>query len=304
MKTPVTWIAILALSASVATAGSVVSQSPAGADPIGDCSTTTGEIVAVDFSAFGRDIERGCDVTLTTGYAALHRAGFTTAGDAQDGPGFICRIDDDPPPKQESCATTPPADAYWSYWHADVGQDTWTYSQEGALDYRPPPGSVDAWTFGATDIDGTTGQPTFSPDSVRATNTSGTTTTTTTSATVGTSPATTTPVNSPPSSTTPTGAPPPVVRPSSSTTDDTGGGGVQRSATTTTEPDPTTATTAPSTTPAATGGKRETKIVDVASVPAERPSPGSAAPALVGTGIVLALAGVAVVVAWRRRRIS
>jgi hypothetical protein len=169
MKTPVSWIAVLALSALAATAGSVVLQSPAGADPIGDCSTTTGEIVAVDFSAWGGDIERGCDAVLTTGYAALHRAGFTTAGDAQDGDAFICRIDDKPPPKQQSCGTTPPADAYWSYWHADVGQDTWTYSQQGAMGYHPPPGSVDAWTFGSTDIDGTTGQPTFSPESVRAT---------------------------------------------------------------------------------------------------------------------------------------
>jgi hypothetical protein len=311
MKTPVSWIAVLALSALAATAGSVVLQSPAGADPIGDCSTTTGEIVAVDFSAWGGDIERGCDAVLTTGYAALHRAGFTTAGDAQDGDAFICRIDDKPPPKQQSCGTTPPADAYWSYWHADVGQDTWTYSQQGAMGYHPPPGSVDAWTFGSTDIDGTTGQPTFSPESVRATNTSGsgTTTTTTTSAPAGTTPPGTTPPgtvpgHSPTPSTTPTGAPPPVVRGSSSTTEDTDTGGAQHSRTTTTEPGSTAATTTLAPTPAPTGGTPHTKIVDAAPVATNRQSAGSAAPALVGTAIVLVLAAVAGVVAWRRRRIS
>jgi hypothetical protein len=283
----------------------LAAATPAGADPIADCSTTTGEIVAVDFSAWGGDIERGCDATLTTGYAALHRAGFTTAGDAQDGPGFICRIDDDPPPKQESCATTPPADAYWSYWHADVGQDTWTYSQVGAMDYRPPPGSVDAWTFAATDIDGSSGQPTFSPDSVRATNTSGSgTTTTTTSAPADTTSPSTTPGDSPGPSTTPTVAPSPVVRGSSSTTPGTGTGRVEHRDTTTTEPEPTTATSSPGTTPPPTAGGRQTKIVDASPAATDRQSAGSAAPALVGTGIILVLAAVAGVVAWRRRRIS
>jgi hypothetical protein len=263
--------------------------------------------VAVDFAAWGGDIERGCDVTLTTGYAALHRAGFTTAGDAQDGAGFICRIDDDPPPKQESCATTPPADAYWSYWHADVGQDTWTYSQEGALDYRPPPGSVDAWTFGATDIDGTDGQPTFSPDSVRATSGSGTTTTTTTTAPTGTTSPTTTPASSPRSSTTSTGAPPPAVGGSSSTRPDAGTGGVSHPNSITTSPESTTATTAttaPGASSAPTGDTHQTKIVDAAPVTTGRQSPGSAIPALLGTGIVLVLAAAAGLVAWRRRRIS
>ncbi len=72
-----------------------------------ECSTTTGVIVAVDFAPWGGDIERGCDSTLTTGYDALHAAGFTTAGDDHDGPAFICRIDDDPPPSQDPCIDTP-----------------------------------------------------------------------------------------------------------------------------------------------------------------------------------------------------
>src|ERR1700727_1278664 len=91
--------------------------SPAAADPIGDCSTTTGVIVAVDFAPWGGNIVRGCDATVTTGYDALQAAGFTTAGDEHDGPAFICRINDDPPPSQDPCIVTPSTNAYWSYWH-------------------------------------------------------------------------------------------------------------------------------------------------------------------------------------------
>lgn len=86
---------------------------------------------------------------MTTGYGALQGAGFITAGDNTDGPAFICRIDDEPPPSQDPCVTTPPASAYWSYWHADAGQNTWTFSEQGAMSYHPLPGSVDTWTFGA-----------------------------------------------------------------------------------------------------------------------------------------------------------
>jgi len=177
------WLAAVALVVGEVTVGVAVGTVPAGADPIADCSTTSGVIVVVDFSDWGGAIERGCDSTLTTGYDALHAAGFSTAGDDEDGPAFVCRIDDDPPPSQDACITTPPASAYWSNWHADAGQNTWSYSQQGAMSYHPPPGSVDAWVFGAANASGT-GEPSFPPSAVRATNTSpigpGPTTSTTT----------------------------------------------------------------------------------------------------------------------------
>jgi hypothetical protein len=153
---------------------------PAGADPIAECSTTVGEIVAVDFSHWGGPIARGCDAKLTTGYNALYEAGFISQGTQEDGPGFICRIglssegpsSYEPSTSEDSCVDTPPPTAYWSYWHADPGQNTWTYSEQGAMDYQPSPGSVDAWVFGATNLSGTTGRPSFPPSAVRATNTS------------------------------------------------------------------------------------------------------------------------------------
>jgi hypothetical protein len=144
-----------------------LAPAPAGADPLTDCTTAAGVLVAVDFSHWGGAVQRGCDTTPTTGYQALQVAGFVTVGDQQDGNAFICRIDDEPPPSEDPCVTTPPGSAYWSYWHADSGQTTWTLSALGATSYQPPPGSVDAWAFGAGK------PPTFSPavarDSVSAT---------------------------------------------------------------------------------------------------------------------------------------
>lgn len=161
--------AFLLLAMSV----TLITVTPAAADPLGDCTATKGAIVAVDFGPFAGKVERGCDTTPTTGYELLHEAGFTTEGTQHDGPAFICRIGLGsgtryPTTGQESCVLTPPASAYWSYWIASPGQSEWTYSQYGAMDRKPKDGDVDAWVFGGTDIGGTTGMPTFTPDDVRA----------------------------------------------------------------------------------------------------------------------------------------
>ncbi|RQX18928.1 hypothetical protein DDE19_06200, partial [Micromonospora ureilytica] len=157
-----------------------VTPAPALADalPIGQCTTSSGVILAVDFSRWGGPLLRSCGTTPTTGYQLLNQGGWRTTGTQHDGPAFICRIGyaghqggtQYPTPADEKCALTPPASAYWSYWHADPGQNSWVYSQLGAMSYKPKPGSVDLWIFGATDIGGTEGRPRFSPDSVRARN--------------------------------------------------------------------------------------------------------------------------------------
>ncbi|WNI33552.1 prenyltransferase/squalene oxidase repeat-containing protein [Streptomyces sp. ITFR-6] len=146
---------------------------PAAAGPVDACTAGKGAVVAVDFGPFGGKVERGCDTTPTTGYELLHEAGFTTEGTQHDGPAFICRIGlgsgtQYPTTDQESCVLTPPATAYWSYWVASPGQTKWTYSQYGAMSRDLKDGDVDAWVFGGTDIGGTTGRPTFTPDDVRA----------------------------------------------------------------------------------------------------------------------------------------
>ncbi|MFJ9551412.1 prenyltransferase/squalene oxidase repeat-containing protein [Streptomyces erythrochromogenes] len=145
---------------------------PASADPIEQCTATAGALVAVDFGPFGGTVEKGCDTTPTTGYELLQTAGFTMAGTVHDGPAFICRIGKGsgtqyPTPDKESCVLTPQATAYWSYWTASPGQRKWSYSQQGAMARSPKPGDVEAWVYGGTDIEGTKGKPSFTPDDIR-----------------------------------------------------------------------------------------------------------------------------------------
>ncbi|MFJ3839639.1 hypothetical protein ACWGHI_08640 [Streptomyces sp. NPDC054912] len=153
---------------------------PAGAapQPMSRCTTSSGVVLAVDFSRWGGPVYRSCGTTPTTGYELLNQGGWATTGTGHDGPAFICRIGYSghqggrqyPTPEQDDCVLTPPASAYWSYWHANPGQNTWEYSQLGAMLYKPKPGSVDLWIFGATNIEGTQGRPTVTPDQLRAKN--------------------------------------------------------------------------------------------------------------------------------------
>lgn len=195
------------LTATGAATTLLVSGPTASAVPVGDCTTSTGAIVAVDFSHWGGPVARGCDTTLTTGMDLLHDAGFTTTGTQHDGPGFICRIGDPdfsngtqyPTAADEPCVQTPQATAYWSYWIALKGQRTWTYSPLGAMSDVPKPGEVEAWVYGGTDIGGTSGAPGFTPDSVRATDP-------TTSPTPSATPTTDAPTDTASPSTPPTGS--------------------------------------------------------------------------------------------------
>ncbi|MFI0943962.1 hypothetical protein [Streptomyces sp. NPDC021020] len=174
-------LAVLGLLAALAGGGLTVGAAPASAtaQPMSKCTTTQGVVLAVDFRKWGGPLLRSCGTTPTTGYTLLNQGGWATTGTQHDGPAFICRIGyagyqggtQYPTAKDEPCVLTPPATAYWSYWHADPGQNTWSYSQLGAMSYHPKPGSVDLWIFGATNIAGTEGRPAFSPDTVRARNT-------------------------------------------------------------------------------------------------------------------------------------
>ncbi|MFB7129213.1 prenyltransferase/squalene oxidase repeat-containing protein [Kitasatospora sp. NPDC056273] len=171
---------VVAGTVAVAACGTVLLGYPgtASADPIEQCTATTGAIVAVDFTHWGGGVVRGCDAHPTTGMNLLHNAGFTTTGTEHDGPAFICRLGTGtfnggaqyPTPAEEPCVNTPQATAYWSYWIAEPGQQAWSYSRFGAGTQKPEPGEVEAWVYGGTDIGGTSGAPNFTPDSVRARN--------------------------------------------------------------------------------------------------------------------------------------
>ncbi|MET7391662.1 hypothetical protein ACFYPT_40970 [Streptomyces sp. NPDC005529] len=167
------------LGLAVAALGATGSPAAATPQPMGRCTTSSGAVLAVDFSRWGGPVLRSCGTTPSTGYELLNQGGWRTTGTGHDGPAFICRIGYSgykggkqyPTAAEDNCVLTPPASAYWSYWHADRGANTWTYSQLGAMLYKPKPGSVDLWIFGATNIEGTQGRPRITPDQLRAHNT-------------------------------------------------------------------------------------------------------------------------------------
>ena len=152
---------IAALTVAAWTAGPAVAKPR----PVGDCTATSGAIVVVDFGPFGGPLLRACGSTPTTGFALLNQGGWRTSGTEHDGPAFVCRIgyagfhhgSQYPTPAQQPCINTPPVNAYWTYWQAGPGQNTWSYSQLGAPTYRPQPGSISLWIFGGTNISGTSG---------------------------------------------------------------------------------------------------------------------------------------------------
>jgi hypothetical protein len=113
------------------------------------CTGSTGVTVVVDFAALGGGVQVGCRLgDPSTGLAALTGAGFTVTGTQRWGLAFVCRINGKPTAATEPCVNTPPATAYWSYWHAIPG-GTWSYSTVGASSYNPAQGTVEGWAFGA-----------------------------------------------------------------------------------------------------------------------------------------------------------
>ncbi|MFJ8006206.1 hypothetical protein [Streptomyces fagopyri] len=171
--------AAAALGLAVAALGATGAPAVADPQPMGRCTTSSGAVLAVDFSHWGGPVLRSCGTTPTTGYELLNQGGWRTTGTGHDGPAFICRIGYSgykggkqyPTAGEDDCVLTPPASAYWSYWHADPGARDWQYSQLGAMLYKPKPGSVDLWIFGGTNIEGTEGRPQITPDQLRAHNT-------------------------------------------------------------------------------------------------------------------------------------
>ena len=168
----VAMIAALTLTAALPSAPAF-----AKALPVGHCTSTRDATVIVDFGPFGGPLLRACGSTPTTGFALINQGGWHTSGTEHDGPAFVCRIGYAgfhhgtlyPTPAQQACINTPPANAYWTYWQAGPGQNTWHYSQLGAPTYRPQPGSISLWIFGGTNISGTSGSavPAITPASLR-----------------------------------------------------------------------------------------------------------------------------------------
>ena len=142
----------------------------------GYCKDDRGVTVVVDYQALGGGIEIRCADSFPeggTGFDALHRAGFTTQGTNHDGDGFVCRIAGRPtvsekipvaknPNYRERCIDTPPAAAYWSYWHSTNG-GSWVYSNFGVKNREAIIGGFEGWSFSLNATASTNPKPRVSP---------------------------------------------------------------------------------------------------------------------------------------------
>lgn len=149
--------ALAATSAAPAAAGAPFVDHSKGTP--GFCPSGVGVTVVIDFQELGGDTIVRCNPTgrRGTGLDALKGAGIQVAGVQRWGEAFICRIENRPsaveklpisndPGYRESCINTPPARAYWSYWHAG-NNCPWLYSQWGVKNRDFVQGGFEGWSF-------------------------------------------------------------------------------------------------------------------------------------------------------------
>lgn len=116
----------------------VWATSPASARPL----SCAGVWVVVDATALGGQVTTRCAPgEPATGLDALTAAGHGYAFVPRN-PGMVCTLDGRPQPCNGA-----PADAYWSYWHAEPGGG-WVYATRGAGTRTPVPGGAEGWRFG------------------------------------------------------------------------------------------------------------------------------------------------------------
>jgi hypothetical protein len=135
-----------AATALVAGAGLVWAQSPAAAAA---CSDDSGVTVVVDFHDLGgRGLEQDCVADRGEADELFRDAGHSLENVSQQP--FVCRVDGLPTAEEESCARTPPSDAYWGLWWSDGTDGTWTYASQGAYALDVPDGGAVAFSWNGT----------------------------------------------------------------------------------------------------------------------------------------------------------
>jgi hypothetical protein len=172
----------VALGAALLAAVSCAAVRPSAAAPaVGACDGDSGVTVVVDFGTLGGGVQTRCaPEPVSSGFDALTRAGFTYEGTARF-QGLLCRIDGKPSTQQDPCQNAPSPTYYWAYWTAPAPGGAWTYSDAGAGNRDPAPGTVEGWAFS----DGCTRKPgaaTACPGSTTTTTTTSSPSPTTTQA--------------------------------------------------------------------------------------------------------------------------
>lgn len=149
-------IVLAALVALLAPGGQVTGTAEARSWSEGVCPDASGVTVVVDFRSLGGStIVRCAHGPQQTGLHALENAGISVTGTNRWGKAFVCRLEGKPAVDREPCVDTPPASAYWSYWHATDG-GSWVYADRGVRNRTPAEGTFEGWSFYAGDSDGDT----------------------------------------------------------------------------------------------------------------------------------------------------
>lgn len=276
------------LAAILAVGFLLVPGPPPAAGFDGPCPGTTGVTVVVDYQGLGGGVVVQCaGGSPATGFKALIAAGFDIE-EVRNVPGFLCRIDGSPGLDRDPCINTPPASAYWSYWHAARG-GAWSSSQEGGKTRTPPVGSVDGWSFSDDGSPGEAPPPRIDPPAASTTPKPATTTP---------KPATPTPKPAPP---TPAATATPTPSPNASPTmpAPAGPAAIPAPSGTSATPANATASSADPTPFAASGAQPGGSVgPDGTSAGSDGPPLGT----LVGAGLVVLIAAGALVAGARRPR--
>ena len=122
---------ITALSAVGLGFGTLFLQACSEPDPIRACLDDNNVWVVVEFDD---ETKNACASEFATGLQALESAGFT-AVTSEDG--FLTTIDAEP--------STPEAEDWWAYAHADAELSAWEFYEMGAGESQPVAGSIEGW---------------------------------------------------------------------------------------------------------------------------------------------------------------
>lgn len=130
------------LSLAIAAAAFAVPVTPSRADDANtECTNNNDITIVIDFNELGGGVNVRCaPQPVDSGFDAFKRSNIAV----DDYRGFVCRIAGKP--DNGPCDRFPASNYYWVYWLAPRG-GTWCYSQVGAGNRTPPPGSVEGWSF-------------------------------------------------------------------------------------------------------------------------------------------------------------
>lgn len=146
-----------------------------------ECDNDQDITVVIDFQELGGGVNVRCasPPPFRSGFEVLQRADITY----DQYQGFVCRIAGKP--SSDPCDHYPSSGPYWAYWYAARGGQ-WKYSPQGAGARKPPPGSVDGWSY--ADASGHASPPRYAVPSAIVDNTTSTTVESPTPSPMGASP--------------------------------------------------------------------------------------------------------------------